>query len=77
MINNSGKIRITNKKGMSPNLLNFLDKCFKRKMEVRPTAYELLNHPFITREGSCKDFISDEIIDISLENEIDYSKYIK
>lgn len=62
-----------NKKGMSPNFLNFLDKCFKRNMEDRSNCFELLNHPFLTHEGAVEECIKDPIIDISLDNELDYS----
>lgn len=46
-----GKLEIEcGERGISKDLLSFLDKCFKWKREKRATAVELLQHPFITRE---------------------------
>ena len=45
-------------------------------MEDRATTYELLNHPFITREEATIEIIRDPKIDIYLDNELDYSKYM-
>ena len=36
--------------GISPALKDFLDCCFQAKPSLRANVYELLRHPFITRE---------------------------
>jgi len=70
------KIPISCDSGISVELLNFLDKCFKWEMKDRATADELLSHPFITRENLKKSYIikRKEPIELSFDYELDYSE---
>lgn len=47
LIVSKGIPEISNKKERSPEFLDFLSKCLERDPEKRPTAAELLEHPFI------------------------------
>ena len=47
MIVSQGIPEISNKSDRSPEFLDFLDQCLNTEAEMRPTATELLQHPFL------------------------------
>lgn len=47
LIVSKGIPEISNKKERSPEFLDFLNKCLERDADKRPTAEQLLEHPFI------------------------------
>ncbi|KAF7684528.1 MAP kinase kinase kinase wis4 [Astathelohania contejeani] len=58
-----GKIKHFFREETSLELRDFIIKCMKRDRELRPTAEELMNHPFITGETTIKydsDVYSDD-----------------
>eukprot|EP00347_Sterkiella_histriomuscorum_P002977 403366074 len=58
--------------GISIELLNFMDKCFKWKIEDRATAMELIEHPFITGQNLSGKYVSDCKFIIKFDEEADY-----
>ncbi|CAL8086307.1 unnamed protein product [Calicophoron daubneyi] len=51
LIGTNGKPEIKERKKLSPEFLDFLDRCLDVKVETRASAQELLQHPFIVRKA--------------------------
>eukprot|EP01097_Dermamoeba_algensis_P010851 TRINITY_DN8170_c0_g1_i1.p1 TRINITY_DN8170_c0_g1~~TRINITY_DN8170_c0_g1_i1.p1 ORF type:complete len:111 (+),score=35.77 TRINITY_DN8170_c0_g1_i1:28-333(+) len=57
LIASKGRPPLKNAAEMSPNLVDFIEKCTMYDPAQRPTAQELLSHPFLSKTCNYADLI--------------------
>lgn len=57
LIATNGKPQIKSKEKLSPELIDFLDRCLEVNFEKRASASELLKHPFLAKAQSLSSIV--------------------